>query len=272
MSDYQLKEFIDGIGQNATHPFGLTPEGFLLYDESSNSMAVCLWDPQAKDVLNPIRKIKDLDIIYFMKLYFCYCGKYWLDSNIMNHYVTISAFPNYNGDVLLRRLNVDNKILTLSAFTQTKVHKIPETEDKLTWELMTVKNDFLTLVGTWQVQDYRESNRAIFGEKPLGQMTISSSGYISMQVANKDLKPWKNNNSLLVENEELIDTFNSFRSFFVKYEMDDKKSLKCECLSPFSYHSLFSIRYDHKNNDLKFSYNLQGKDTEIEIQSLWRRM
>jgi surfactin synthase thioesterase subunit len=272
---YRLKEYISGSGHNATNPYGLEPQGFLLYDESSGSMAVAIWDPYIREIAKPLNTNDESAIIAFMTDYFCYCGNYTTYPGLIEHHVNTSIFPNHAGDTLARLFSYDGENLILSDFTKTRVHQIPESFDKLVWAPMPLNPQICSIAGTWKIVDYQESGSPVWFANIAGQMNVTSTGYIAMQIASGSQKQWRDNAQLLATNDELVDSYTNYRSLFAKYQCLEKDAvLICEDLTPNAFEPGFSISYSIENDRLELNYKLRrlGNSKEIAVKSHWQKI
>jgi 3-oxoacyl-(acyl-carrier-protein) synthase/surfactin synthase thioesterase subunit len=261
---YRLTKYTLGSDNNVTFPFGLEPEGFLLYDESTHAMAAYVWHKRAREPINPLE---------LMMSYFDYCGFFSLSVGVVSHHVTLSSFPNYSGDIVARDYRYENGNLILTALPKTKKKQISEAYFQLQWELLPNNPQSSRFMGCWEILDYTENNIAVLGENVVGQMIVAECGYFSWQISSAERKDFKDNNPFLATDVELLSAYDSYRSLFGKYECGvDKSVFLCQTFSPAPFNPNFSISYSLVNDELQLSYRLEQNNGIREVKSRWKRL
>lgn len=268
---YQLKEYTQGSNQNNTYPLGLEPKGYIIYDRSTQSMAVHLWNAQAEKSLHSLSENEHKKIIEFMMNHMTYCGHFVMNSSEVHHYIKSSSIPNYTDDILSRYYHSENGNLTLTTLPKTLKKQRSELYQQLIWNSINTEKQQPPLIGCWDLIDYHENGQPVLGKDPIGQMLITDTAYFSMQMAQKDRQEFKDTNIYLASNDELLSAYSTNRSVLGTCTMSDQDGvMNCTVLSPTPFNSTFLSSYVIKNNELYLSYELDNGNKTIKVESRWR--
>jgi hypothetical protein len=108
-------KILNAAGDVIDVPFGAQPAGMLVYTWSGY-MSVSAMDPgrPTSDVARPSATSPQAKVAAF-DTYFGYCGRYSVASGIVLHHVDVSAFPDWSGQVLRRRITLSGDLLELAS-------------------------------------------------------------------------------------------------------------------------------------------------------------
>jgi hypothetical protein len=101
-------------GIKIAEPFGPNPRGLLIYTDNGfmSGQLMSASRPQWRSDLP--RKASTEEKVLAFDTYLGYCGTYEIQEDRVIHHVTTSFFPNWIGTDLVRVMQLDGNLLTLS--------------------------------------------------------------------------------------------------------------------------------------------------------------
>lgn len=106
---------INEEGIKIAEPLGPTPQGLLIYTENGFMSGHLMSANRSLSRSDLPHKASSEEKVLAFDTYIGYCGTYELQENNVIHHVTTSFFPNWVGTDLLRAMQLDRNLLTLTA-------------------------------------------------------------------------------------------------------------------------------------------------------------
>ena len=133
---------INAEGTKIAEPFGSNPQGLLIYTPNgfmSGHIMSANRPPWKSDL--PHKASSEEKVLAF-DTYLGYCGTYELQEDRVIHHVTTSFFPNWVGTDLVRLMQLDGNLLTLTAPLVTSKGRTRTVQ--ITWRRLEVPTQDLT--------------------------------------------------------------------------------------------------------------------------------
>ena len=106
---------INEDGVKTAEPFGPNPRGLLIYTENGLMSGHLMSDSRSQCRNDLPHKASSEEKALAFDTYLGYCGTYELQEGRVIHHVTTSFFPNWIGTDLIRVMQLDENLLTLTA-------------------------------------------------------------------------------------------------------------------------------------------------------------
>lgn len=279
---YRLDSFSTGTEDVAVYPYGIKPKGYLVY-QAEGTMAAHIWNPAREERVTTKDKATESHLIESCISYLAYSGKFQIDDGIVAHDVLSSTDPNFEGDTLLRYLNVNRKtkkiILNTAPLTFLERHQNKASGfSRLVWNecLPSTAPSHISqqhaLSGTWRLKNYRNKQGYALGDSPKGTLIFTECGFFSIVISAKNRNRPKFDNLNYASNNELRSVADSVISYCGQYQVNQNSlNLTVEADAANSHLGAISmrIRFGRDKTLLFFRSDNTGTQTSIDGAYIW---
>ncbi len=213
---YKLCSFEAGTEEVSTFPYGIEPQGYLIYQPDGH-MAAHIWNP-ARDLIASPNSVTSEAEKFFS--YLSYTGRYSITSGVISHDIGASTDPNFEGDSVARYWQVVEGGIVLNTAPLTKIHGIQSKSSaycSLRWKAITracgTESD---ISGTWCITASRKNGEKKQNAK--GYMMFTDNGLFSLVVSRVGRARFKYDNNLLASDDEIHDALGSVISICGRYK------------------------------------------------------
>ena len=133
---------INQEGTKLAEPFGPHPQGLLIYTENGFMSGHIMSNNRPPSQSHLPHKASPEEKILAFDTYLGYCGTYELLQDRVIHHVTTCHFPNWIGTDLIRIMQLDGNLLTLTAppvITKGKTRTV-----RITWRRLHISTENLS--------------------------------------------------------------------------------------------------------------------------------
>ncbi len=213
---YKLCNFEAGTEEVSTFPYGIEPQGYLIY-QPDGYMAAHIWNP-ARDHGVALHSMTSESERFFG--YLSYTGRYSINQGVISHDVNASTDPNFEGDCVARYWQPVESGIVLNTAPLTKSHGIQSKSSAyctLRWKAITrpcgVEND---ISGTWCITTSRKGGEKKQDAK--GHMMFTDNELFSLVVSRRDRARFQYDNNLLASDDEIHDALDNVVSVCGRYK------------------------------------------------------
>jgi hypothetical protein len=128
-------------GVKIAEPFGPSPRGLLIYTENGFMSGQLMSANRSQWRSDLPRKASSEEKVLAFDSYLGYCGTYELQGDRVIHHVTTSFFPNWVGTDLVRVMQFDGNLLTLTAHIATSNGRTRTVQ--ITWRRLEISTEAL---------------------------------------------------------------------------------------------------------------------------------
>ncbi|MFL0804911.1 MAG: lipocalin-like domain-containing protein [Agarilytica sp.] len=213
---YKLCSFEAGTEEVSTFPYGLEPQGYLIYQPDGH-MAAHIWNA-ARDLCDASHSERS-EAERFLS-YLSYTGRYSISSGVISHDISASTDPNLEGDCMTRYWQPTAQGIVLNTAPLTTAHGVQSKSSaycSLRWKtISSTCAHGSDISGTWRVTVHRKNGGEQRDVK--GHMMFTDNGLFSLVVSECNRKRFHYDNNLLANDDEIHDAIGSVSSLCGRYK------------------------------------------------------